>query len=257
MSRELAWHQAVKYGIARCARTQPAVKAVDVEWTLQSGHRRTDVHVRLHSGREFAVEVKYSPIDAALRVDRQRDYYEAGVTPIWLYSIGLTAPRWAGDNITFGIRLGPVMNTDGRRDQLELGVPFSTPGRVDPWATATPEDYIGYAPFRPHAQNGVLWMPIGSAALTDSGVIVAPNPLEVLRAQGLAEAEAAADRHNKGREWLIRDARARSHQRYLAGAAESACRSATRAPRPTGVVCQGCGGALDPILRRYGRHPGC
>ncbi|WP_458683466.1 competence protein CoiA family protein [Prescottella equi] len=257
-SGESAWHQAVKYGIARWARTQPAVKAVDVEWTLPSGQRRTDVHVRLLSGREFEVEVQYSPIDAALHADRQRDYYEAGVTPIWLYSIGLDAPRWAGDNLTFGIRLGPVdEHAQSTGSQLELGVPFSTPGRVDPWTTATAENYIGYAPFRPHAQNGVLWMPIGSAVLTDAGVIVAPNPLEVLRTHGLAEAEAAAGRHNKGRERLIRDARARSHQRYIAGSAESARRSATRVSRPTGVVCQGCGGALDPILRQYGRHPGC
>ncbi|BCN44711.1 hypothetical protein RE9414_29910 [Prescottella equi] len=266
-SGESAWHQGVKYGIARWVRTQPAVAAVEVEWTLPSGLRRTDVHVTLHSGREFAVEVQYSPIDAALHGERQRDYQDAGVTPIWLYSIDLAAPRWAGDNLTFGIRLGPV-DEQGRSmgSQLELGVPFSTPKRVDPWTTASAENFIEYAPFQPGAQNGVLWTPIGAAALTDTGITVSPNPLDFLRKHGLAAAQAAADRHNKSRARLIRDfrdardARRRSQGRYVDAVAEIPRRGITRTRRlspPSGLACQGCGLALDPIWRHQGRHPGC
>lgn len=83
-------------------------------------------------------------------------------------------------------------------------------------------------------------MPIGAATLTDTGVIVTPNPLDFLLKRGLAEARTAAERHNKGRAQLIRDAKTRSYERYIDAAAERARRGATQV-RPTGFVCQGCG----------------
>ncbi|GBF17424.1 hypothetical protein Br6_04830 [Rhodococcus sp. Br-6] len=258
VSGESQWHQGVKHSFARWARTQSAVSDVRVEWTLPSGSRRTDVLVELRSGRRFAVEVQYSPIDASLHADRQRDYREAGVTPIWLYSIALAAPLWAGDNLTFGVRLGPL-DKQGRSmgHRLEFGVPFSKPNSVDSWTAASLEDFMEYTHFNSGARKGVMWVPASAATLTEVGITVPGDPVASRRRHGIVTARMAADEHNTARDERKREEQQRSLERFAAGRAERGHRKASTVPRSTGFTCDGCGAPLSPILQQQGRHYGC
>ena len=242
---ESDWHQAVKDGVARWAASQPAVESVETERIIPSRRRRTDVGVRMRSGRCFAIEVQYSPISPELHEERQQDYLADGVVPIWMYSSDLKEPRWAGDGRTFGVRIGPVdASNHSKGSYFELGVLFSRPRRPFPSDIATVEDFQQYAhPQRPGAL-GALWVPLRSAQLTDDGISVDPDPVELRRRRGLEEAEKAAKRHNANR----------PSYPVLQPRSVARPRKSNVRTRGANLTCEVCGLPLDKVLAGTKRH---
>ncbi|WP_404851284.1 competence protein CoiA family protein [Dietzia kunjamensis] len=244
---ESDWHQAVKDGVARWAAMQPAVESVETERMIPSGRRRTDVGVRMTSGRCFAIEVQYSPIGLELHEQRQKDYLADGVTPIWMYSTDLREPRWAGDGRTFGVRLGPVdASNHSKGSYFELGVLFSHPRRPLSSDIASAEDFQRYAHPQHPGVLGALWVPLQRARLTDQGVVVDPDPVELRRRRGLEEAERAAQRHNVNR---LRNSVPWPRSRPVARQPKG-----TPKPRAATLTCEVCGLPLDEVLARTRRH---
>lgn len=252
---ESFWHQTVKDGVARWAEGQPLVQSARKEWTTPSGRRRTDVGVQLSSGRRFAIEIQYSPISEELHAQRQADYQADGITPIWFYSIDLAEPRWAGKDLTFGVRLGAVDSQNHTTvSYIELGVPFTRPRLLDPYDHSSAEDFLPYANPECPGRLGVLWTPLHRAHLTDHGVGVSADPVETRRQRDLPAAATAAQRHNADRPkfpplWT------RLPRRKLETKQPPEVRK--RIPGPTDAVCVACGDVLDSCLKGIGRHVLC
>lgn len=251
---ESIWHYTVKYAIRRWAKAQSNVRTAKLEATTRSGKRRADIGVRLTTGERFAIEIQYSPISEELHAARQTDYIEEDIIPIWLYSSDLREPPWAGDNLTFAIRLGPVNETNISSGlHLELGIPFSKPFTLFSFNRAEVEDFLTFADPNRSGALGVRWVPLSNARLTTNGVIVDDNPVSLRRRQEWDAATLAMRRHNSERAFAQRTIRLSS----------PAARRPSRKTPPRRVEplepssCPTCGMKLDPCLEKVGLHVLC